>query len=98
MLRVIDGLTIFEKNPSGFKTEKYAPEIKDMLLRYMRSIKPNSIAGYVDDCKIMKETRIECAGYEDGDYCWNEQDIYHIEKYDAAVKPEFIEHVKKKSA
>lgn len=98
MQRVIDGLTIFDDNPQGFKTEKYTPEMKDMLIRYMRSIEPNSVAGYVDDCRTGKETRIECAGYEDGDYCWNEQDIYHIEKYNAAVDPGFIEHVRKKTA
>ena len=94
MIYAIGGLIRFAKNPANFATTDYDRATKEALLEYMESFEPCSVAGYVDDCKtgepILNETNV---GYEDGEYMWSTQDIYHIRKYNAAVKPEFIKHV-----
>ena len=67
--------------------------MKDTLVQYMESFEPTSVAGLVDDCRtgeIIPKTNV---GYEDGEFIWSTQDIYHLKKYDAAVSDAFIDHV-----
>lgn len=89
--------TRFDKNPSDFARSEYDEQTKKMLISYMESIEPNSAGGYVEDCvtgEIKKS--IPDAGYEDDSYIWSTQGIYHLKKYNLAVNPDFIEHVKNK--
>ena len=97
MKQVIDGLTRFDKNPSSFAVTNYDPLVKKQILDYMKSFEVNSVGGLIDDCRTGELIYISNSGYEDEVYSWTMQDIYHIEKYNAAVNPEFIIHVKKKT-
>ena len=98
MKYVIDGLTRYAENPSGFKVENYDAKKKEILLEYMKSFEVHGTCGYIYDCKTGKEVKITNSFYDDNEYGWSKQDIYHIEKYNAAVDPKFIEHIEKKMA
>lgn len=94
MRYAIGGLTRYADNPSQFLVSNYDPETKMMLLNYMKSFEANCVGGLVDDCKTGEVLLITNSGYEDDEFTWTTQDIYHIEKYNAAVNPDFITHVK----
>lgn len=96
MRYVIGGLTRFAEKPSQFLVSNYDLETKKMLLDYMKSFEADSAGGLVDDCKTGELVLIINCGYEDEEFIWTTQDIYHIEKYNAAVDPDFIAHVKEK--
>ena len=82
---------------SNFERTEYDPNIKNAVLQYMKTKGELCEAGgYVDDIITAKETRIEDGGFTDGIFVWSTQDIYHIEKYNASVKDEFIKHVLEK--
>jgi len=95
MKYVIGNLTRFANDPASFAVAVYNDDDKKMILDYMRNIAdPCGVGGYIDDCKtgeVVKETN---SFYEDDEYVWSKQDIYHIDKYDAAVEPSFIDHVR----
>ena len=76
-----------------FRTENYSPKAKNAILAYMKAGSPYVAGGYVFDCVKCKETEIPGVGYDDGIFSWDSQDIYHIDKYNAAVTNEFYEHV-----
>lgn len=82
------------KHPMNLNMEltDYDPAEKELLLEYMKAVEPNSAGGYVFDCILNTETRIEDVGYEADEYMWSAQDIYHIEHYNAAVTEEFMKH------
>ena len=89
--------TRFDNNPSSFKTFNYDEYTKEMLINYMESVEPNSAGGHVEDFVIGRIIdELEDVGYEDDSYYWSSQGIYHLKKYNLAVEPDFIEHVKKK--
>ncbi len=79
-----------------FPKMKYEKGLKDMLLNYMQSKEPNSAGGFIFDCIKNMITKLDEIGYEDEEYVWSSTDMYYIKKYDAAVSPQFIEHVKNK--
>lgn len=95
MKQVINGLTRFEANPSAFMTRHYDKETKDALIKYMESFEASSAAGLVDDCKTGETVMMTNVGFEDGEFIWSTQDIYHLKKYNAAVSDDFILHVMK---
>ena len=83
----------------NFKRRAYSDVEKTSLLKYMKTSGDlHAAAGYVDDIVKGIITSIECGGYRDDEYEWSDQDTYHIEKYDAAVTDEFLEHVMRKAA
>ena len=97
MKYVIGGLTRFSDNPASFDVTNYNSETKNMIITYMQqAVAPCGVGGYIDDCKTGEVIHRTNAFYEDDEYLWSDQDIYHVKKYNAAVKPDFIEHVKKK--
>lgn len=98
MKYAINGLTRFADNPSDFKVMNYNPNEKKMILDYMKSFEMVGTCGYIDDCKTGKVIKITNSFYDDGEYTWSKQDIYHIEKYNAAVETDFIDSIKKKTA
>ena len=97
MKYAIGGLTRFSDNPADFKTREYDTNVKSSIVKYMESFEPTSVAGYVDDCRTGEPVMVTNAGFEDGEYCWSTQDIYHIKRYNAAVSEEFIAHFMKQA-
>lgn len=93
MKYAIGGLTRFSDNPAGFKTREYDESLKKSIVKYMESFEPTSVAGYIEDCITGESVMMTNAGFEDAEYRWSSQDIYHIKKYDAAVSEEFIAHI-----
>ena len=69
---------------------EYSSKEKLNLLKYMRAFEPFAVAGKVYDCRTGERLKTENAGYNDGTYIWTEEDIYHIEKYNAAVTEDFL--------
>lgn len=68
---------------------------KETVLRFLQAYYPNlATSGKVIDNITGKEVcnLLDC-GYYDGEYYWDETDIYHLEKYNMPINPEFIEYV-----
>ena len=80
-----------------FKRMDYSRNEKSLLLHYLKKEGVLFEAGgYVTDVVTEMATQIPDGGYRDDQYEWSTQDIYHIEKYNASVKEDFIAHVKRK--
>lgn len=73
----------------------YSPEDKKRIIEYMKNANVCSAGGYVNDLVKNKETKIEGVGFDDGQYSWDSQDIYHIEEYNGSVSADFLRHVLK---
>lgn len=86
-------ITMYEKNPAGFEVREYGSTEKEQLIAYMHSVEPFAAAGLITDCVTGERLKEEDVGYTDGDYMWTSQDIYHIEKYDAAITDDFYKKV-----
>lgn len=64
---------------------------KDAVITYMRSFPTRAVAaGYFEDVVTEKEVIADYVAYDDGVFSWNTCDIYHLEKYDLALNPDFI--------
>ena len=83
-------ITIYERDLSGFSIHPYKSEEKKKIIAYMKSFEPNSVAGLIEDCITGERQSEENLGFTDGHFSWSSQDIYHIEKYNAAVSDDFI--------
>ena len=88
-----DVITIYRQNPSGFCTRLYTPEEKQRIIAYMESFEPFAISGLVNDCVTGESSMKDNLGFTDGVFCWSAQDIYHINKYSAAVRDEFLSEI-----
>ena len=77
------------------KTRAYTNEEKEKLIDFMKSVEPCAVAGHVYDCIKQEEINIEHVLYENDGFWWTSQDIYHLEKYNAAVTQEFYDKVMK---
>lgn len=68
---------------------------KNVLLDYLTAFYPNfSTTGRVyDNVKRITVESIVDNGYYDGEYYWDETDIYHLKKYNMPINPEFIKYV-----
>lgn len=87
------------KQGNNFQRKKYEYEQKEKLIIYLKTRgELCSVAGYVDDLVTGEEVNIPNGGYRDDQYEWSTQEIYHIEKYDAAVVDEFLQYMLKKMA
>lgn len=73
-----------------FNVKEYSANEKKQIIAYMKSVEPSGIAGKVYDCVEGELTTYENLFYENNGYVWNSQDVYHIEKYNAAVKEDFL--------
>lgn len=88
-----DAITMYNQNPSGFCTRSYNPEEKRKIIAYMESFEPFAISGLVNDCVTGESSMKDNLGFTDGVFCWSAQDIYHINKYNAAVRDEFLSEI-----
>lgn len=93
---LVDSITPFEDKPYAFTKKKYSDDEKKRVLDYMKSKEPDTALGLIWDCVEGKEIRQENVGFEDGEFMWSSQDMYHIEKYDAAVRDDFLKKVSEK--
>lgn len=89
----------YELVSGDFERKEYSYDEKKMITDYMKSIKKcGVVAGHMIDCVTEKEVKKpDWALYADSLFFWSSKDIYHIEKYNAAVKDEFLDHVKNKN-
>lgn len=88
-----DPITMLEAQPSSFKRRIYSGEEKKKILNFMRKFDCFAVAGLVYDCVKGDCLGMENLGYTDGEFVWSSQDIYHLEKYDAAVTDQFFSKV-----
>lgn len=68
---------------------------KRLVMEYLTGFYPNlSTTGRVYDNvkKVVVESKID-NGYFDGEYYWDETDIFHLDKYNMPLNPDFIEYV-----
>lgn len=73
---------------------KIRPQTKQVVLKYLRSFNNVAVAaGYPEDVVTGEIVRIPYLAFEDDEYCWDSSDIYHLEKYDIALDPEFVDKV-----
>lgn len=71
--------------------EVLEPSKKKAVLSYMRSFPISAVAaGYYEDVTTGEEIVASYIAYDDDEFKWNTCDIYHLEKYDLALKPDFI--------
>ena len=68
---------------------------KDQISAFFDSIEPVAVAtGHFKDV-VTGDVVLDQAdkGYIDGEYSWCTQDVYHFEKYDLALSPDFRDYV-----
>lgn len=88
-----NSISMYEPNPTGFEVCKYDPDDKERIIKYMQSYVPYAVAGRITDCVTGERLKKEDVGYTDGEYMWTSQDIYHIQKYNAAVTDGFFQKI-----
>lgn len=67
---------------------------KAAILAFMKSKKPRWHTGAkVDDLVTGAQTNIPLNATECGRWGWTSQELYHFERYDLSLKPEFVEFV-----
>ncbi len=76
-------------------TRKYRKNEKEALLSFMSGCEISAVGGLVIDAVSKEMLHIENLAYKKDDFLFNEMDIYHLKKYDAAVTDEFYDHVMK---
>ncbi len=86
-------ISIYQSNPARFEVCQYSPDDKERVIKYMQSYAPYAVAGRITDCVTGERLKKEDVGYTDGEYMWTSQDIYHIQKYNAAVTDEFFKKI-----
>lgn len=91
----VSSITPFNENPSDFSRAKYTTENKSRVDKYFKSIEPCAACGLIYDCIEGMELQKENVGYCDGEFIWTSQDVYHFEKYNAAITDEFMAHITK---
>ena len=71
---------------------------KDMILSYLKKGRYDGVAcGSIFDY-IRGESKLKTIKlFTDGIYDWTDEEIYHFEKYNMELDPEFIKYVKEKN-
>ena len=83
-------ITNYSENPASFAVRDYGENEKKKLLAYMRGAAIYAVAGLVYDCVLGQWQKEENVGYKDDKFMWSEQDVHHVERYNAAVTDEFL--------
>lgn len=73
----------------------YDPKIKNVLLDYLRHSGKEVAwaAGCVIDAFTGEPSGPPEVAFTDGEYHWQESEIYHLDKYDLALESDFITYV-----
>ena len=67
---------------------------KALVLQYLRSGDDDGVrCSSIHDRIIGDTTFLDCSCYTDGEYTWDDEDIYHFEKYNIELEPEFLKKV-----
>lgn len=85
-----------EKNAPSVRSEISDHEIvlKENILKYMRSFEDDVVCpSKVYDVIQNKVTTVPLVYYTDGEFIWDERDIYHFEKYNIHLNNEFIHKI-----
>lgn len=93
MKQVID-VNSWDKLKNG---EQFQPiRDKEGILSYLRDTAvPWHSSAYVIDEVSQETTNLASFGYSSDGFFWTTDDIYHFEKYNVPLKPEFLEYVLK---
>ena len=86
-------ISLFNSEPSKFAVREYNSREKKLVIAYMWAFDFYSAGGKIEDCVTGERFEDEDIGFEDGEFGWSTQDIYHIEKYNAAVSDSFLQKV-----
>ena len=72
---------------------------KSLIIKYLSSFSRYAVCPrYTIDC-VTGETISSCFRvYDDGEYCWPDFLIYHIEKYNIKLPQDFINRIQAKTA
>ncbi len=72
---------------------------KKILLKYLKGFKPTwATSGFVQDRVTNKQVKNHYnVGYEYDGFTWNEELIYHFEKYNMPLNEDFIKYVLSKN-
>lgn len=68
---------------------------KKAIIQYFKKFKPNfaTSAFVMDYVKKQRREGHYNVGYEYNGFYWNEEDIYHFEKYNMPLNQDFIDYV-----
>ena len=68
---------------------------KAKVVQFFNSVEPGQAVagGFFDDLVTGETIRKPWRSYASGDYAWTSSEVYHFEKYDLELKPEFIKYV-----
>ena len=100
----------FVTNYREFNDEKTAPSLGDAVnekeipekaevLRYMKSFEDDVVCpGKVYDVVRNEVTTVPLVYYTDGEFVWDERDIYHFENYNLKLEEKFIQKVLKQNS
>lgn len=76
-------------------TRNYSNYEKNKILNFFDGCECDAVGGLVTDAISGEMLRKENLSYTKDGFIFDEEDIYHLKKYDAAVTDEFYDHVMK---
>lgn len=76
-------------------TRNYSDYEKNIILSFFEGCECDAVGGLVTDVVSGQMTHQENLSYTKDGFIFDENDIYHLKKYDAAVTDEFYNHVMK---
>ena len=82
-----------EEHPTDFVRRVYSEEEKNELVQFLRKGELCGVGDFVNDCVTGAKTSLEDVAYRKDGYLWTTAELYHIEKYNAAVTDDFLQHV-----
>lgn len=75
---------------------KQDTEYPDIILNYIKEHEEYSVSPHrVIDQYTEKNTGLVSKTYTDGRYWWRTEDAYHVEKYNAKLRQDFVEYILK---
>ena len=83
------------KKDAKIHTRKYTEKDKEKILYFLSGCNPIAVGGLVTDVVSGEMLDKENLAYSKDGFLFEENDIYHLKKYDAAVTDEFYDHVMK---
>ncbi len=83
------------KKGAKIHTRKYTEKDKEKILYFLSGCNPIAVGGLVTDVVSGEMLDKENLAYSKDGFLFEENDIYHLKKYDAAVTNEFYDHVMK---
>ena len=78
---------------TGSKIKAERIEDKGKVLSFLKSFEPKAAAaGHFNDEVTGEAVDVDWLSYSSGTFSWTTADIYHFEKYNLKLKPEFVEY------